>query len=435
LAALAAILLIAVLALAVAVAGIPLVVNGRALSVYGDSMSPTFVRGDVIVVKGVDDPSTVEPGQIISYRVGQAGSEVRTRLVVGEEVWASRRLLITQSNDPQLGEESVAEDQVVGIYLYRLPKLGYAVSWAGQNGAWVFAIGLAAVVVAGVALVVARRRVARARAGQTSGRSTGSAVPPGGGQPQPKPPVAAPSGDARAPRPKPVPWKPGLAPTAAGASRARPGVPTWEDVDPSARPASPRIERLVTTRPETLAKPVAFVPTGPAMEGQSTGELPVRRPRPVGRGHSVANLIPHARVPAQSTGQIAPVEPVTPVSPPPGPAGPPGGPIATRIPRAHTPPGTPPDLPAVPIRRARPFSELETPPRPTAGRHPAGRHPAGAFEPLKRKAAEVMHETGELRLVREASRPRVISHRDRVSTGDQDRPWLDALEERRGDRL
>jgi signal peptidase len=524
--------LVAVLALAVAVGGIPLLVQGRALTVYGDSMKPAFGRGDVIVIRGVKDPDSIKTGQIISYRTDGAGSPVATRRVVDQTDHGSGRRWIVQSDADQVREEdSVAENQIVGVYMYRIPKLGYAVSWASEHGIAVILAGLVAVLAAAVVvLVVALRRrsgipgwhgapgdgnggkpsagslqdgpgagappagaerplaAERGRvdggAGQPgrdggqepqTGRAAGR---PGGREPQtgraagwperdavPRAPQPPPSGAASAApprrradakradlldtltgveslRPKPVPWLPGP-----GRSNDRPAprsgrdVPTWDDVaaEPS-RPA-PRLERLVTTRPETLAKPVAFVPTGPAMEGHSTGELPVRHPRRIAGEHSLADKIPHARVPVHPTGDMPPVpllsEDALLVASPPAPARRSGPPIAARIPRAQTPPSPPPPLPAVRIERALPFHDgpergpvedgrLGGWPQRSAGpermeRGPlgAGQGSGGAFEPLKQRAAQVMHETGELRLVRESRKPRVISRNGSPPADDQ----------------
>jgi signal peptidase len=622
-AALAAVLLVAVLALAVAVGGVPLIVNGQVLNVNGDTMWPAFSRGDVIIIRPVDDPAQIQAGKIISYRTG-ADATVVTRRVVDERLDGSQRRLVTRGdNDPPSVTDEVAENQIVGVYMYRIPKLGYAVTWAGQHGLVVIVIGSAAVVaVAAVLLLIARRRAGAARpepgpgragadapdrpggdsgrvagardtaperwsdgrdggpspaarwpeardgespgagvgwpdfrdaagpspaspqlsdaaapashrsspwAGRREGESPSAGVgwpdfrdagpspaspqlpdaaapashrsspsvgeqrqlapdqPPASGGPvtgglpalggagsvtgpdgiggipgagsvtggggigpnAESGPVRRPSGFKRAslagdgePRPRPVPWRPGPAPTAERApGRGRADVPSWDDVATSGPRAPARsIERMVTTRPDTLAKPAAFVPTGPAMEGQPTGELPTRRPRRIGPVPSVADRIPRAQIPAQpATGAHPVVDAGAPRR---------SHPIAARIPRAQTPPMPTRELPAVHIERAMPFTSAP-PPRTSANRVPAG-PPSAAFAPvpraraqaplspestfdlLKQQAAQVMQESGELRLAR--SRPRVISRAGAPATPPgPDRPWLDALDSRRFD--
>jgi signal peptidase len=493
--------LVAVLALAVAVGGVPLAVQGRALSVYRDSMTPAFGRGDVIVIRGVKEPAAIEPGQIISYRTGGAGSPVATRRVVGQTAEGLERRWIVQSDADQVREEdAVADDQIVGVYMYRIPKLGHAVSWASEHGIAVIVVGLGAVLaLAAIVLVVALRRQSRSQgrseppdedAGRTAPRHTlrgagsrgrpalqsspaSTGDEPGRGSAPAKergaeeqPPAGSGSGPGRTPGtgpaapaaplrkraeakrsdlvdtltgaeirpPRPVPWRPGP-----GASNDRPparsrqDVPTWDDVAAGPPRPAPRVERLVSTRPETLVKPVAFVPKGPAMEGHSSGELPVRQPRLIADDPSLPRKIPHARVPVHPTEDMPPVpllsEDALLVPSPPPSARRSGAPIAARIPRAQTPPGPPPPLPAVRIERAVPFGQTAGPAPvgelSSAGRIPAtrsermgGAPPAEAgqtqaagpaFEQLKRRAAQVMHESGELRLVREGRKPSRIA--------------------------
>ncbi|MDR1633963.1 MAG: signal peptidase I [Bifidobacteriaceae bacterium] len=522
-AAFAGTLLIAVLVLAVAVGGVPLIVKGQALSVYGDSMAPVFGRGDVIVVRGVEDPGAIKEGQIISYHTGGPGSPVATRRVVGQEDDGSQRRWIVRGEADQLSnQEVVAEDQIVGMYMYRLPKLGYAVSWASEHGLLLAVAALITILAVALIVVLALRRSGRrSRSAPDAARSpgaepTGDARPlsaskdgagvdkyveavagtrtdqptdqatdqatdqptdqptatPGTSLPPAPAPIGASLAQGRRPparrrasakradladtltsaggsRPKPVPWRPGPA-AAGGQPSSRPAredgkAPTWDEVVAGPSGPAPRVERLVSTRPDTVAKPVAFVPKGPAMAGQSTGELPVRQPRRIAGDLSLAARIPHARVPVHPAGEAAAAslasgDILSEALPATGPRRP-TPPVSARIPRAHTPPGTPPDLPAVVIERAVPFgraarrsgggadpnagsierpdgpAEPESRDRPVRSDRiafgpPAQEQPAdpgGAFEPLRHKAAQAMLQTGELRLVREAAKPRLIS--------------------------
>ncbi|MDR0627021.1 MAG: signal peptidase I [Bifidobacteriaceae bacterium] len=543
-AALAAFLLVGLLALAVAVGAVPLARGGRALSVHIDSMSPVFNRGDLIVVRGTDEPASIEPGQIVSYRTA-AGSSVVTRRFVETDTAGDSPHLVTRSGAGPDREESVVPvGQVVGVYLYRIPKLGYAVTWLGEHGliALLAALVIVLCLVVGIVLMARQRggraavdprhkapgrgdrspespdRIPRpvAAGGDVPSTSGADAVGPGSKIPSwPKTDAAqtgpitrvsasaawaATGNDVAAPFPrrragakradltdtlggtevtarKPVPWRPG--PASAGetsASRAPNQVPTWEDVSPHAQSAPPT-DRLVTTRPDTLARPVAFVPTGPAMEGRSTGQLPVRRPRQVGETPSIALLIPHARVSANATGELPVAEaqstskpapapgsqpteppdrtasaertalpelaalPEPAVSPEAGPAVPArrdrSAPIASRIPRAQTPPQPGPDLPAVMIQRAVSSESVAAQSAAsnewdqgnsdrTRGQSAAEASP---FESLRQRAAQAMHESGELRLVRDSAKPRVIAHQG--GAPDDAPPWLSALDSRR----
>ncbi|MDR2114055.1 MAG: hypothetical protein LBO75_02120, partial [Bifidobacteriaceae bacterium] len=68
-------------------------------------------------------------------------------------------------------------------------------------------------------------------------------------------------------------------------------------------------EHLISTRPDTLVKPVAFVPSGPGVEGTSVGALPVRRPRPVEPAGSIADRVPRSQIPPGAAPQPWPQAP------------------------------------------------------------------------------------------------------------------------------
>jgi signal peptidase len=147
------------LVLVVAAGAIPVLVQGETLSVEGDAMSPTFARGDLIVVRADEDPASIEAGEIITFRTGGPSSAVETRRVIGEATEGPGHEFVTTSDAGEsVNEKKVAESQIVGVYMYRIPKLGYAVSWMGDN---TFALIVAACVVillAGVIMLIAARR-------------------------------------------------------------------------------------------------------------------------------------------------------------------------------------------------------------------------------------------------------------------------------------
>jgi signal peptidase len=264
---LAAVLLLGVPAVGIAVGGVPLLTRGQTLSVHGDSMAPAFERGDVIVVKGVHNLDSIKAGQIVSYRAGGPGSAIPTRRVVGEESKGSTRALITHGDaEPSRKQEVVALDQVIGVYMYRLPKLGYAVTWIGTHGVVVIVISSAlAVALATATLVAVRLRAARPGSAGTVRLRVGEGAPPSPANPTPgaAPPLrrrsevkrgglVAPVPGPGGAKPKPVPWRPG--PAAGGRSpRIKADVPTWDDLDSAEAKPPPAVERLVSTHhPPTL---------------------------------------------------------------------------------------------------------------------------------------------------------------------------------------
>jgi signal peptidase I len=471
-AALTSVLIVALIGLAVAVAAVPMLAGGQSLSVKNSAMSPVINPGDLVVTKGVGDPADIQVGQIIAFSADGSRSALRIRWVSGETTTASGRHLITRANAAAEPDKlTVAESDVMGIYMYRIPKLGFAVDWADQHGVSVIIVLSVLVVVLGAAIFVMGLHQRRLR-GRTDPQGDAAAPdtsdrrptqekpntpwrpgrPEGGLAPEPPPALGAasqsggpvsplavtagrvrqpgrrsegapppdmsrgapPAGSRRPPRHL-VPPEPASPLMAAGPKRAvppsripirrdsvtgprppllsefpesvrrrsgrpggdeptsqeaGPGDGSWAGVPepdrpkpipwvagPPADPAKTRpsgrdmsnggeaayrplrvarqrsAERVVSTRPDTVAKPVAFMPHGPGVEGVSTGELPIRRPHRIGQVESVADKLPRARIPADGV---------------PRPWGQPETPaptartgrssLADKIPRAQTPP-------------------------------------------------------------------------------------------------
>ncbi|MDR2252766.1 MAG: signal peptidase I [Bifidobacteriaceae bacterium] len=452
--ALAGVLLVALLALAVAVAAVPLITRGQSLSVNDASMAPAINEGDLVVTRGVSDPGSVGLGQLVVFAKGGGDTTLAIREVVGEQLTATGRRLITKGeayDEPD--ESSLAEEDVIGVYMYRIPKLGYAVEWAEKHGLTVIVIlsVLVVLLAAGLVLLVLRQRrlpretrpsetappsapptpeptaapgpargpsaspaedtgpFARRRPPAPLASGAGAATrgprrPPPPSPPSPPSPLArgaAPragqpamrrsspadraaarreagaepwesspdagppllsrrsvreaaaarstprrtdprqtSAEGAPPKPRPIPWvKDSGAPTGEIPPTLTAGPPNWGDLQAvTRRQAATRravtADRIISTRPDTVAKPVAFVPRGPGVEGFSTGELPTRRPRHIGEIKSVADRLPRATVPPG--GMPRPWGQVEPEPRPPQPRR--ASSLADKIPRAQTPP-------------------------------------------------------------------------------------------------
>jgi signal peptidase len=471
-AALGAVLLVAMLVLAVASAAVPLLAGGHSWTMKNASMAPAVNTGDLVITKAVRDPAVIKVGQIIVLPDNGDRSAPQVRRVVGEEQPGDGRRLITKGDaNPRRDRATVAEEEVMGVYMYRIPKLGYAIGWAERNGmAAIIALSVLVVLLTiGIFVLAARQRrllqehpaprerdggpaEGHARQGRvpgqggaspsgpepgSRGRPPGAAGIPGGsgspapprqvqrspvtgrrpalpggpgrrsaaqkatapwapgdldrdrtfggsrtqdagpaGQPQEpaarqpqeplaghpqEPPPGAPShvakhaatgasdgmrGDAPGVtgrsepesyepptgptrRPKPIPWLsgPGAGEPEGGSDAGRPS-----------RQQPPPAERVISTRPDTVARPVAFVPQGPGVQGLSTGELPARRPKRIGNVESVADRLPRSQIPPGGAprpwGEPEPEPHVA----APAPAKRAAGSLGDRIPRAQTPP-------------------------------------------------------------------------------------------------
>jgi signal peptidase len=76
-------LLIGLVALVVALVVVPKAFNGQALTVLSGSMRPVMDPGDIAVVAGVEDPSSVKIGDVIAYMPYPNDPTLVTHRVVG----------------------------------------------------------------------------------------------------------------------------------------------------------------------------------------------------------------------------------------------------------------------------------------------------------------------------------------------------------------
>jgi signal peptidase len=160
------VLLLILCALAVLVAGVPAVVHGQSLAVLTGSMEPTIMPGDLIVVEGVQSDSAKENlkiGNIISYEPKADDPTLITHRIVAKGSGVSGNYFITQGDNNNAKDAPVYMKQVVGKYLYKLPKLGYLTQWLGgsKRGA-VMILGIA-LILFGIYRVVFGRKDKKAR--------------------------------------------------------------------------------------------------------------------------------------------------------------------------------------------------------------------------------------------------------------------------------
>jgi signal peptidase len=172
--------LIAGMALAAAVAVVPYVTNGKALTVLSGSMVPTFLPGDMIVVKGVEDPQSLQVGQIITFMPNPDDPTLITHRIIGQGSAADGGTFYTTRGDANSADdEPIRPNQVRGVFLYSLPKLGFAAQWmGGESRVAVIGLGAGLLAYAVYELTLggrtARRRARReaARAARTSQRAS-----------------------------------------------------------------------------------------------------------------------------------------------------------------------------------------------------------------------------------------------------------------------
>lgn len=127
---------------------VPRLMGGDSLTVLTGSMEPTFSPGDVVVVKGVKSEqvcSDVSVGQIVTFFPEPNDPTLITHRVVGKTIGTfddgtSCRLL-TQGDANSAIDAPVSPAQVRGVFMYGIPKLGWARQWVAQQPMVLVGIG------------------------------------------------------------------------------------------------------------------------------------------------------------------------------------------------------------------------------------------------------------------------------------------------------
>ena len=107
--------------------------GGRGLVVMSGSMSPTIETGDVAVTRTVE-AQRVEEGDVVTFSDPTRKNELVTHRVVKIER-RDGKLAFTTKGDANTGKEewAIAPDGAVGEFVFRIPKAGYVMRWAGSG--------------------------------------------------------------------------------------------------------------------------------------------------------------------------------------------------------------------------------------------------------------------------------------------------------------
>lgn len=143
-------------------AALPLVWGGRSMVVQSGSMTPVIRTGDVIVVDPVS-PAEAEVGEIVTFKDPEGSGRLlvhRVRAIVPE----GEQLAFTTQGDANTNQErwKIPRDGTIGTVAYRIPALGFAVSWIGTPAGRIGLIIVPALVLA-ISLLV---RIWRPRIGE-----------------------------------------------------------------------------------------------------------------------------------------------------------------------------------------------------------------------------------------------------------------------------
>jgi len=100
------------------------------MAVVSGSMEPTFARGDLVFVKGVDSPSEIKQGDIIVFRL-EGEQETKVHRVYEIVQNNDNQVLFRTKGDhnPSPDPKLVSFEEVKGKVIFWIPKLGYLSLW------------------------------------------------------------------------------------------------------------------------------------------------------------------------------------------------------------------------------------------------------------------------------------------------------------------
>ena len=155
---------------------VPRIMGGDSFTVLSGSMEPTFAPGDVIVAKGISESEVctdVSVGSIVTFFPKPNDPTLITHRVVGKTIGTfedgTHCRLITQGDANSSTDDPISPAQVRGVFMYGIPKLGWARQWVSENTMLVVGIAAAALVIGGVWSSFKRPRMTVMRVPRTAG--------------------------------------------------------------------------------------------------------------------------------------------------------------------------------------------------------------------------------------------------------------------------
>jgi signal peptidase I len=149
-----------VLALATVV---PIAMGGVPLTVLSGSMSPALKAGDLIVIRPVATED-IQVGDVIAYHPFPDDPTLITHRVIAERVIPGQASgFLTRGDANGATDDPVNAEQVAGVLVYSVPKVGYASNFVNTHRSELLVVvaGVLVVVAAGYAVDGVRRRASR----------------------------------------------------------------------------------------------------------------------------------------------------------------------------------------------------------------------------------------------------------------------------------
>ena len=141
------VLVVAVLGLSAVVVGYPKVIGAVPLTILTGSMEPTYMPGDIVVVKKIANPShEISVGDVVTYQPEANNPDLITHRVISKSLGGAQgAVFILQGDNNGAVDDPVLPKQIMGKVIYSIPKVGLAAKYVGgakSGGLSILAFGL-----------------------------------------------------------------------------------------------------------------------------------------------------------------------------------------------------------------------------------------------------------------------------------------------------
>ncbi len=134
---------------------VPTVYGYKILNVLSGSMEPVIQTGDAIVIRPLSEGEKIGEGDIITFHTGENEDILITHRVVGVVSINGEPAAYVTKGDANDSEDlfTVARDQIVGIYEWRLPYFGYISNFVHKPVGIIMCIIIPALLIIGSELI------------------------------------------------------------------------------------------------------------------------------------------------------------------------------------------------------------------------------------------------------------------------------------------
>ena len=121
----------------------PLAFDARPLDVLSGSMEPVLGTGDISVVRSIA-PLDARPGDIVTFRDPDNSARLITHRVGSMRVQGDAVVFVTRGDANNVSERwRVPADGEIARIVYRIPELGWVLTYARAQGLFVALLGAA----------------------------------------------------------------------------------------------------------------------------------------------------------------------------------------------------------------------------------------------------------------------------------------------------